>query len=240
MIAGALGALDPASGFLDAAAYRRLRATIAHAAAAAPSVSSSELAPGLGSVRIGTFDETTARDLRRGIETSERIRPLTGLVLDLRDNSGGVLSSAVAVAETFLDDGALILCTEGRLPAQPMRVAAHPGRPPARGPIAVLVNDRSASASEILAGALQDHGRAVVLGSRTVGKGSIQTIVPLRDGSALRLTTAYAFTPTGRPIHRRGITPDVVVTPTAARGFAVHGSRHRRIAAGLRRDARPA
>src|SRR5205807_1050631 len=136
---------------------------------------------------------------------------LKGLVLDLRNNPGGLLTSAVEVTEKFIDDGKLVVYTQGRIRNQNMRFTAHAKHPLLGVPMVVMVNQGSASASEIVAGALQDWGRAVVLGTQSFGKGSVQTIIPLSDGSGLRLTTAKYFTPKGRSIHGKGITPDIVV-----------------------------
>jgi carboxyl-terminal processing protease len=136
---------------------------------------------------------------------------MKALVLDLRNNPGGLLTAAVEVSEKFIDDGKLVVYTEGRVRNQNMRFSAHPKKGYASMPMVVLVNGGSASASEIVAGALQDWGRATIVGTQTFGKGSVQTIIPLSDGSGLRLTTAKYFTPKGRSIHGKGITPDVVV-----------------------------
>ena len=132
-------------------------------------------------------------------------------MLDLRNNPGGLLTSAVEVTEKFLESGKLVVYTEGRVRNQNMRFSANAKRVYTDFPIVVLVNQGSASASEIVAGALQDWGRAVVLGTQSFGKGSVQTIIPLSDGSGLRLTTAKYFTPKGRSIHGKGITPDIIV-----------------------------
>jgi carboxyl-terminal processing protease len=136
---------------------------------------------------------------------------IQGLVLDLRNNPGGLLTSAVEVAERFLEPGQLVVYTEGRVRNQNMRFQANARKIYAGFPIVVLVNQGSASASEIVAGALQDWGRGIVLGTTTFGKGSVQTIIPLSDGSGLRLTTAKYFTPKGRTIHGKGVTPDIIV-----------------------------
>jgi carboxyl-terminal processing protease len=146
---------------------------------------------------------------------------MQGLVLDLRNNPGGLLTSSVEVVEKFLESGRLVVYTEGRVRNQNMRFQANAKKAFTDFPMVVLVNQGSASASEIVAGALQDWGRAVVLGTQTFGKGSVQTIIPLSDGSGLRLTTAKYFTPKGRSIHGKGITPDIVVElpkQTAAAG----------------------
>jgi carboxyl-terminal processing protease len=175
------------------------------------SVKSQEIEPGLGYIRIRQFQERTARDLETGIDKLEKSGRFAGLVIDLRNNPGGLLSSAVDVSEKFLGDGKLVVYTEGRVRNQNMRFVAHAKHAITDVPLVVLVNQGSASASEIVAGAIQDHGRGVVLGTQTFGKGSVQTIIPLADGSGLRLTTAKYFTPKGRSIHGKGITPDIVI-----------------------------
>jgi carboxyl-terminal processing protease len=180
----------------------------------AQSVRSLTLEPGVAYVRIRQFQERTPADLEAGIERLVLGGQLFGLVVDLRNNPGGLLAAAVAVAEKFLEDGKLITYTEGRLPSGSLRFVAHGRAPVTRVALVVLVNEGSASASEIVAGALQDHQRAVVLGQRSFGKGSVQTIFPLTDGSALKLTTAHYFTPRGRSIHGQGITPDLPVAPS--------------------------
>src|SRR5712692_1695513 len=136
---------------------------------------------------------------------------MKALVLDLRNNPCCLLTSAVEVTEKFVDDGKLVVYTEGRVRNQNMRFSAHAKKAYTSLPMVVPVNQDSASASEIVAGALQDYGRAVVVGTQSFGKGSVQTIIPLSDGSGLRLTTAKYFTPKGRSIHGKGITPDIVV-----------------------------
>jgi carboxyl-terminal processing protease len=163
-------------------------------------------------VRITTFQEHTDEDVERALEkfAKEDHGKIKGLVLDLRDNPGGLLNQAVRVADDFLDGG-LIVYTEGRLENQRQKYFSHKKSDFADFPMVVLVNAGSASASEIVAGALQDHRRALVLGTQTFGKGSVQTILPLDDKSALRLTTARYFTPNGRSIQAVGITPDIEV-----------------------------
>ena len=135
---------------------------------------------------------------------------MQGLILDLRNDPGGLLDQAVEVSDEFLDEG-LIVYTGGRLESQKMRFEAHKNTKPRSYPIVVLVNSGSASASEIVAGALQDQKRAIIMGEQTFGKGSVQTVIPLNDGSALRLTTSLYYTPSGRSIQAKGITPDIVV-----------------------------
>ncbi len=177
------------------------------------SVKVQEIEPGLGYVRIRQFQERTAQEVVAGVERFEKTGRFSGLIVDLRNNPGGLLSSAVEVSEEFLGDGKLVVYTEGRVRSQNMRFLAHAKRAVTDVPLVVLVNQGSASASEIVAGAIQDHGRGVVLGQQTFGKGSVQTIIPLSDGSGLRLTTARYFTPKGRSIHGKGITPDIVIEP---------------------------
>ncbi len=183
------------------------------------SVKSQEVEPGIGLIRIRQFQERTARDLEAALAKLEKTGRLAGLILDLRNNPGGLLSAAVEVAEKFLGDGQLVVYTEGRVRSQNMRFVAH-ARHPTEVPLVVLVNHGSASAAEIVAGAIQDHGRGVVLGQQTFGKGSVQTIIPLSDGSGLRLTTARYFTPKGRQIHGKGITPDIIIEPPKEEGEA--------------------
>ncbi|HSE94424.1 MAG TPA: S41 family peptidase [Methylomirabilota bacterium] len=177
------------------------------------SIKSQEIEPGIGYVRIRQFQERTAQDLVTGVERLDKTGRLAGLIIDLRNNPGGLLPAAVEVSEEFLGDGKLVVYTEGRVRSQNMRFMAHAKRPVTDVPLVVLVNQGSASASEIVAGAIQDHGRGLILGTTTFGKGSVQTIIPLPDGSGLRLTTARYFTPKGRSIHGKGITPDIVIEP---------------------------
>ena len=176
------------------------------------SVRSQELEDGIEYIRLRQFQEQTASDLDQTLERAEK-SGLKGVVLDLRNNPGGLLTSAVEVTEKFIDDGKLVVYTEGRIRNQNMRFKAHAKHPLLGVPMVVMVNQGSASASEIVAGALQDWGRAIVLGTQSFGKGSVQTIIPLSDGSGLRLTTAKYYTPKGRSIHGKGITPDIVVEP---------------------------
>jgi len=164
-----------------------------------------------GYVRIAQFQIGTSGDMVREIETLKADNPnLRGLILDLRNNPGGVLQSSVEVADAFLDEG-LVVYTEGRLENSDMRYHANPGEIAEDLPIVVLINEGSASAAEIVAGALQDHGRAVIIGTRSFGKGSVQTIVPISDTRAIKLTTARYYTPNGRSIQAQGIVPDVNV-----------------------------
>ena len=185
------------------------------------SVRSRLLEEGYGYVKINQFIEKTHPDLKKALEQLEgKEGKLKGLVLDLRNDPGGLLEQAVKVTDEFLDSG-LIVYTEGRVEGQKMKFYAQKKERERDYPMIVLVNAGSASASEIVAGALQDHGRAVILGTPTFGKGSVQTIIPLEDGSALRLTTARYFTPKGRSIQALGITPDIIVAdalPDGKRG----------------------
>jgi carboxyl-terminal processing protease len=175
------------------------------------SVRSRVLDTGYAYIRLAQFQERSDRDVQRALEklASEK-GGLKGLVLDLRNNPGGLLTQAVRISDLFLDAG-LIVYTEGRIEAQKQKYFAQKNGSWMDFPIVVLVNGGSASASEIVAGALQDHKRAVVLGTKTFGKGSVQTILPLDDNSALRLTTARYFTPKGRSIQALGIVPDIIV-----------------------------
>src|SRR5262245_10281626 len=175
------------------------------------SVKTMELEPGIEYIRLRQFQEQTASDLETTLDKYTKGNKIQGLVLDLRNNPGGLLTSSVEVAEKFLDGGRLVVYTEGRVRNQNMRFQANAKKIYSDFPIVILVNQGSASASEIVAGALQDWGRGVVLGTQTFGKGSVQTIIPLSDGSGLRLTTAKYFTPKGRSIHGKGITPDILV-----------------------------
>jgi carboxyl-terminal processing protease len=178
------------------------------------SVSGELLEPGYGYLRIRSFQERTANDLADKLDMlrQEGEGQFQGLVLDLRDNPGGLLDQAVAVADRWLNEG-LLVYTQGRVEGQAQEF--HANGEPMEGiyPMVVLVNAGSASASEIVAGALQDQHRALVLGTPTFGKGSVQTVYPLEDGSGLRLTTALYYTPSGRSIQEVGIEPDIVIEP---------------------------
>src|SRR5207302_457965 len=173
-------------------------------------VRSAELGGGIGYGKLRQFQEQSPGDMAAALEKAAKTG-MKALILDLRNNPGGLLTAAVEVTEEFIDDGKLVVYTEGRVRNQNMRFAAHAKKSYPALPMVVLVNQGSASASEIVAGALQDWGRAIVVGTQTFGKGSVQTIIPLSDGSGLRLTTAKYFTPKGRSIHGKGVTPDVVV-----------------------------
>ncbi len=163
-------------------------------------------------VRISSFTEQTDSGLRKTIDTlkAEAGDNFQGLVLDLRNNPGGLLDQAIAVADDFLEKGEIV-STRGRKQGDAQRYNAKPDDIINGMPIVVLINGGSASASEIVAGALQDHGRAVVLGTKSFGKGSVQTIVPLQGNGAMRMTTARYYTPSGTSIQAKGIVPDIEV-----------------------------
>lgn len=191
-----------------------LEFTLSRASVQVRSVSSELPEPDLGYVKISHFSETTTPDLEQVLSKLRKRngRALHGLVLDLRDNPGGVLEAAVSVSDVFLEAG-LIVSADGRTADARFEALAGPGDALEGAPVVVLVNGGSASASEIVAGALKDHGRARLVGSQTYGKGSVQTIMPLSEGRAIKLTTSRYYTPSGASIHERGITPDVVVGP---------------------------
>ena len=178
------------------------------------SVKQRSLGDGFGYVRISQFQSHTGDNLSEAIDKirAENKGQLKGLILDLRNNPGGVLNAAVEVSDAFLDKG-LIVYTQGRVPDSELRFNATPKELIDGAPLVVLVNGGSASASEIVAGALQDHKRAVIIGTRTFGKGSVQTILPLQNNTALKLTTARYYTPSGRSIQAEGIQPDIVLEP---------------------------
>ena len=165
-----------------------------------------------GYIRVSQFQEKTAGELDNHLKALEEESKgaLKGLILDLRNNPGGLLDQAVKVSDRFIESG-LIVSIEGRKEEQKMKMYAHPQGTIFPYPLVVLINGGSASASEIVAGAIQDHGRGILLGTQTFGKGSVQTIFSLKDGAGLRLTTARYFTPNGRSIQAKGITPDITV-----------------------------
>ncbi len=179
------------------------------------SVHAELLAPSYGYIRLGQFSETTAREVSSAIDglADENNGLLAGLVLDLRNNPGGVLDAAVDVSDLFLDNG-VIVSADGRSNEARFTRSAHRGDVLDGSSMVVLVNDGSASASEIVAGALQDHGRALVIGTNTFGKGLVQTVMPLSKGRAIKLTTSRYYTPSGDSIHGTGITPDVYIENT--------------------------
>ena len=188
-----------------------LKITLTRSVIKIQSVKSRLLEPGFGYVRITQFQSGTEKGLAevvRKLETENK-GALRGVILDLRNNPGGVLNAAVGVSDAFLDKG-LIVYTEGRVEDSRMRKSAVPGDLIKGAPMVVLINGGSASASEIVAGALQDHRRAVIMGTKSFGKGSVQTIVPISNGAALKITTARYYTPNGRSIQASGIEPDII------------------------------
>jgi carboxyl-terminal processing protease len=215
-LAGALARMRGSSGSLVRLSIRRdgtpgmLEFAVHRAQVEVHSVASQTLEPGYGYVRITTFSETTPEDLKSAILALKGDNPggIRGLILDLRNNPGGVLESGVAVADDFLESG-VIVTADGRTPDARFQMDATPGDLIDGAPLVVLVNAGSASASEIVAGALKDHGRALLVGRRTYGKGSVQTVMPLLRGGAVKLTTSRYFTPAGASIHGKGLMPDV-------------------------------
>ncbi len=175
------------------------------------SVRSEMLEPGYGYIRISQFQNRTGSDMKKELaKLNAGDKPLEGLVLDLRNNPGGLLQASVQVVDLFMNEG-LIVYTEGRLPNAYSRFMASQRQPADTTPLVVLINGGSASASEIVAGALQDHRRAVIMGTQSFGKGSVQTVLPLSEESAIKLTTARYYTPSGRSIQANGIVPDIYV-----------------------------
>ena len=193
-------------------ADKPLKVSLTRAVIKVRSVRSRTLEPGYGYVRISTFQQRTGESLNEAIETLKKDNDgtLNGLVLDLRNNPGGLLNAAVEVSDSFITKG-LIVYTDGRIPDSKQKFSAKPRDILKGAPLIVLVNGGSASASEIVAGALQDHHRAVILGSKTFGKGSVQTVMPLTDSTAVKMTTARYFTPSGRSIQAEGIVPDITI-----------------------------
>ena len=189
-----------------------LKITITRDVIKVKSVRTQTLEPGFGYLRISHFQSRTAEDARAGVQQLKQDNNgnLNGLILDLRNNPGGILSAAVGISDLFLDKG-LIVYTEGRIDDSRLKFNAKPADILDNAPIVVLVNAGSASASEIVAGALQDHKRGVIMGQKTFGKGSVQTVLPISNAAALKLTTARYFTPSGRSIQVSGIKPDVVI-----------------------------
>lgn len=202
-----------------------LKITVTRAIIKVNSVKTESLDKGFGYLRITQFQANTGEDMVQALSKLKKDNEggLKGMILDLRNNPGGVLNAAVAVSDAFLEDG-LIVYTEGRVNDSQMQFKATPNDILKGAPIIVLVNGGSASASEIVAGALQDHKRAIIMGSKTFGKGSVQTILPMQNGAALKLTTARYFTPSGRSIQAEGINPDIAlenvkVTAVESSGF---------------------
>jgi len=216
-LAGAIARMRGVSGSLVTLSIRRagtpgvLEYALRRTQVEVHSVASLSLEPGYGYLRITTFSETTAQDVSRAVSRLKRDNPggIKGVVLDLRNNPGGVLEAGVAVADDFLDSG-VIVTADGRTPEARFRMEATAGDLLSGAPLVVLVNGGTASASEIVAGALKDHGRALLVGRRTYGKGSVQTVIPLTHGGAVKLTTSRYFTPSGASIHGKGIVPDVL------------------------------
>ena len=216
-LAGAIAHMRGVSGSFVTLSVRRegnpelLDFALRRAQVEVHSVLEQSLEPGFGYLRITTFSETTAQDVARAISRLKRDNPggMHGLVLDLRNNPGGVLEAGVAVADDFLDTG-VIVTADGRTPEARFRMDASRGDLIDGAPLVVLLNGGSASASEIVAGALKDHGRALLVGRRTYGKGSVQTVLPLARGGAVKLTTSRYFTPSGTSIHGKGLVPDIV------------------------------
>jgi carboxyl-terminal processing protease len=168
------------------------------------------LEPGFAYVRITNFQGQTTKDVKELLTKLEQKKHIKGLILDLRNNPGGLLDQAISISDIFLEEG-LIVYTKGRIQEQNMTFQAHSNNGKNLYPLVILVNEGSASASEIVAGAIQDHKRGVIVGTQTFGKGSVQTILPMPGGSGLRLTTARYYTPNGRSIQATGIVPDVEV-----------------------------
>jgi len=180
------------------------------------SVKSVSMEPGYGYVRITNFREQTTDDVVAALKKFESSStPLKGLVLDLRDNPGGILSQAISVSDLFIEDG-IILTIKGRLDKHNNVFKAHPSDTPRSYPIVILINGGSASASEIVAGALKDHQRALLLGTQTFGKGSVQTVESLRDGYGIKFTIARYYTPNGQSIQATGIVPDIIIHKKSA------------------------
>jgi len=202
------------------------------------SVRSRMLEPGYGYVRVSAFQADTAAEFDRQLDAlkAQAGGALRGLVIDLRSNPGGLLTSAVQIADSLLEKGRIV-STRGRIPISDAEFGATPGDRLGGAPVVVLVDAGSASASEVLAGALRDNGRARVVGSRTFGKGSVQTLLPLDNGDSVKLTTARYYTPSGKSIQALGITPDVVLR---ANGEARNGSSEARLRGHLRGDGEDA
>ncbi len=176
------------------------------------SVRSEILEPGFGYLRISSFQSHTVEGLRKAIDQlkQDNNNQLKGIILDLRNNPGGILNAAVGVTDMFINKG-LIVYTEGRIKDSKLKYNAKPNAKLPDVPLVVLVNAGSASASEIVAGALQDHGRGIIMGEKTFGKGSVQTILPMNNNAALKLTTARYYTPNGRSIQASGVLPDIII-----------------------------
>lgn len=213
--------------------------TLTRAIIKSQSVKNKLIEPDYAYVRVTQFQEHTGEDLAKTLKNlrEQNKGPFKGLVLDLRNNPGGLLDAAVGVSAAFLPKNDLVVYTEGRVADSKMRLSATPSDYARRGksdylkdlpeeykkvPIVVLINAGSASASEIVAGALQDHKRATILGIQSFGKGSVQTILPMNNGSAIKLTTARYFTPAGRSIQAKGIVPDILVEDGSDPSLSLH------------------
>ena len=184
--------------------------TIVRAVIKIKSVRWTRLPDDVGYIKVRSFQKTTVNEVKEAVRELES-QGMSALVLDLRNNPGGLLDQAISVSELFLEDGKLIVYTKGRLTNQDMKGFSKGGNIWSSQPLAILINGGSASASEIVAGALKDWDRATLIGTQSFGKGSVQTIIPLSDGSGLRLTTAKYYTPNNAEIHGEGITPDIIV-----------------------------
>jgi carboxyl-terminal processing protease len=197
-------------GILRQGSAEPLQFTLKRSRVELHSVRSELLEPGMGYVRISQFSESTGDDLEAALKDLRKRNgaPLKGLVLDLRNNPGGVLEAAVSVSDTFLDSG-VIVTAKGRTPESKFEMDATPGDALNGAPIVILINGGSASAAEIVAGALKDNHRAKLMGRTTFGKGSVQTVIPLSGDRALKLTTSLYYTPSGISINHRGIAPDI-------------------------------
>ena len=183
------------------------------------SVRSRIIEPGYGYVRVSQFQVSSGKDFKKELLSLKEKEPAQkGLIIDLRNNPGGLVPASVEIADAVLDGGTVVY-TEGRLPSANISFDAESGDLLEGTPIVVLINGGSASASEIVAGALQDHQRAAIIGTQSFGKGSVQTVIPLGDGRAVKLTTARYFTPNGRSIQAEGIVPDIIVEPAEIRFY---------------------
>lgn len=175
------------------------------------SIRSKTLEPGFGYIRVAQFQTKTANDFKRELDKLKRSNsPLKGLIIDLRNNPGGLLQSSIELVDTFINEGTIVY-TEGRIHSSKTVFGASATEPADETPLVILINGGSASASEIVAGALQDHKRALIVGTQSFGKGSVQTVLPLSRDRAIKITTARYFTPGGRSIQAQGITPDITI-----------------------------
>jgi carboxyl-terminal processing protease len=232
----AVGTLDDALGRLRGRTGSTVRLEVGRAGEPGPlrfeiersdvhvnTVAAERLPGAYGYLRVAHFNDATPQDLRLALSELQAEGALRGLVLDLRGNPGGVLESAVSVADDFLDSG-VIVRAEGRAAGARFALEATEGDLLRSAPLVVLVDRGSASGAEIVAGALRDHGRATLMGERTFGKGSVQTVIPLRDGQALKLTTSRYYTPSGDSLHERGLDPDVRLGDALGSGVVAPGA----------------